>query len=154
MSFLVILFIPIFGYFSDKIGRKTIISHSILVISALSIPFFQSLQSAASYSALIVSMLLAISCGAYFSVTPTIITESLPITSRCINYAIFYTIPAAIVSGTSPFLSGWLISLNPIYISCMTIILAICSIISLRSLDEPMIIYGKLHKYSYEFLKP
>ena len=154
MSFLVILSIPIFGFLSDKIGRKTIISHSILTISALSIPFFQSLKSIPNYTTLIVAMLLAISCGAYFSVTPTIIAESLPTKSRCITYAIFYTIPAAIISSISPFLSNWFIKLDPIYISYVTIWLAISSIISLKSLEEPLYIYGKLSKYSYEFLKP
>jgi MHS family proline/betaine transporter-like MFS transporter len=154
MSFSVILSIPIFGFYSDKIGRKTIISHSILIISALSIPFFQSLQSVPSYTTLIVAVLLAISCGAYFSVTPTIIAETLPTKSRCINYAIFYTIPAAIISGITPFLSNWFIKTDPIYLSYVTIGLAISSIISLRLLEEPLYIYGKLPKYSYEFLKP
>lgn len=154
MSFLVILSIPVFGSLSDKIGRKSIMSHSVLIISALSIPFFQSFLFAPNYTTLIVSMLLAVSCGAYFAVTPTIITELLPTKSRCTNYAIFYSIPAAITSGVSPFLFNWLLSLNPIYISYMTIILAICSIISLKSLEEPTTIYSKLHKYSYEFLKP
>lgn len=154
MLFLLMIFIPIFGYFSDKIGRKTMISHSIAIISALSVPFFQSLQSVASYNILIIAVLLTISCGAYFSVTPTIIAESLPVKSRCITYAIFYAIPSAIVSGIAPSISSWFISVNPVYISYVIIFLAICSMISLRLLDEPITVYSKLNVYSYEFLKP
>ena len=99
-------------------------------------------------------MLLTISCGAYFSVTPTIIAESLPVKSRCITYAIFYAIPSAIVSGIAPSISSWFISVNPVYISYVIIFLAICSMISLRLLDEPITVYSKLNVYSYEFLKP
>jgi MFS transporter, MHS family, proline/betaine transporter len=154
MSFLLILFIPVFGYFSDKIGRKTMISHSIVIIAPLSLPFFQPLQSEANYGVLVIAILLTISCGAYFSVTPLIIAESLPIQYRCISYAIFYSVPAAIVSSVTPFISHWAIDINPVYISYVIIILAVCSMLSLKLLDEPINRYNKISIYSYEFLKP
>ena len=154
MSLLVIFSIPVFGYFSDIIGRKTIISHSLAAISALSIPFFQSLQSVANYNTLVVAVLLAISCGAFFSVTPTIVAESLPTRSRCINYAVFYAVPAAIMSAISPFVSAFLISINPTYIAYVIILLAMVAIFCLKSFNEPIELYSKLNKYSYEFLKP
>lgn len=154
MSFLLILFIPVFGYFSDKIGRKTLISHSIATIAPLSLSFFQSLQSEASYSILIVVILLTISCGAYFAVTPLIIAESLPVQYRCISYAIFYSVPAAIVSSIAPFISSWAIDIDPMYMAYAIIILAVCSMLSLKLLDEPINQYSKINIYSYEFLKP
>ena len=148
------VFIPLFGYFSDKIGRKTLISHSIATIAPLSLPFFQSLQAEASYSILIVVILLTISCGAYFSVTPLIIAESLPVQYRCISYAIFYSVPAAIVSSIAPFISSWAIDIDPIYMAYGIIVLAVCSMLSLKLLDEPINQYSKIGIYSYEFLKP
>lgn len=154
MFLFVIISIPIFGFLSDKIGRKSIMSHSILIISSLSISFFQSLQYTGNFTTFIIAILLAISCGAYFSVTPTIIAEILPIRSRCTSYAIFYTIPAALISGISPFLANYLIKIQPIYVSYVIIALAIPSIILLRILEEPLYMYSKLPKYSYEFLKP
>lgn len=154
MSFFVIISIPIFGFLSDKIGRKSIISHSILITSTLSVSFFGSFQNTANFNTLVIAILLAISCGAYFSVAPTIVAEILPSKSRCTNYAIFYSIPAALISGISPFLANYLISIQPAYLAYVTISLAIPSIILLSMLEEPLNIYNKLHKYSYEFLKP
>ena len=131
------------------------LSHSTGMIAALSLPFFQCLQSPnASCSTLIIIIILTIACGAYFSVAPVIIAEALPVQTRCISYAVFYSIPAAIVSSFAPFISTWVIGVDPIYIGYSIIFLAICSILSLRLLDEPTNLYNKIKVYSYEFLKP
>jgi MHS family proline/betaine transporter-like MFS transporter len=154
MSVSVILSIPVFGYLSDKFGRKPIVSFSLLAIFGLSLRFFQSLNTANSFNDVVIAILLAVSCGGYFAVAPTIIIESLPSKARCICFALFYTIPAAIVSGVTPYLTSWLIALNPIFITYAIIVLGIAAHLALRVFNEPVLTYKRLPKYSYEFLKP
>lgn len=106
-----IVFLLISGYISDKIGRKPILIFGCLLFSVFSYPAFwilNNFQDSFPMIILAVSIMSAM-CGIYMGPVPTLLVEIFPTKIRFTGVAISYNISAAIFGGTAPMISEMMI---------------------------------------------
>jgi MHS family proline/betaine transporter-like MFS transporter len=101
-----LLMLPLFAYFSDRIGRRSILLFSTTGYLIFTIPTFLYLQSVQAWWVLIP---LVIFYSAEQAVTPVIIVEMFPGKGRYTGISMAYNICMALVGGFSPFINTWII---------------------------------------------
>ncbi len=106
------LLIPVFGWLSDKIGRKPIILFSTFASFLLSYPLFKFISSGSFENALIGQVVFALITAGFMAVLPTTLVEIFPTPIRNSGYSIGYNLPFAIFGGTSPLIATYLIKLT------------------------------------------
>jgi MFS transporter, MHS family, proline/betaine transporter len=105
-----LLFIPIFGKLSDRIGRKPLLLACCVAYIVLPYPIFSFLLSGASYMQLImVQILFAILIAMFSGPGPAAIAEIFPTRTRSTWMTSGYALSVAIFGGFAPFLSVYLI---------------------------------------------
>ncbi|CDZ78211.1 Proline porter II [Legionella massiliensis] len=102
-----LLFVPLFAYLSDRVGRKNILVFSILGYLIFAIPSFWFLQQCPAWWVLIP---LVIFYSAEQAVTPVVMAEMFPGKGRYTGISIGYNISMALVGGFSPAINTWLIN--------------------------------------------
>jgi MHS family proline/betaine transporter-like MFS transporter len=108
--FALVVFIPIFGKLSDRIGRKPLLLACCIAYIVLPYPIFTYLISGASYIELIlVQILFAILIAMFSGPGPAAISEIFPTRARSTWMTSGYALSVAIFGGFAPFISVWLI---------------------------------------------
>jgi MHS family proline/betaine transporter-like MFS transporter len=125
------LIIPLFGFISDKIGRKKVLFMSLIGFAIFTYPLF-ALMFENTFMAILIAMLVFSVFEAMFqAVIPALMTESFPTSIRYTGLSISYNISLALFGGTTPLLCTWLIKVSggnvwmPAYYLIATCIIAI-----------------------------
>ena len=125
------LLIPLFGFISDKIGRKKVLFMSLVGFAVFTYPLF-TLMFENTFTAILVAMLIFAVFEAMFqAVIPALMTESFPANIRYTGLSISYNFSLAIFGGTTPLVCTWLIKVSdgnvwmPAYYLIATCIIAI-----------------------------
>lgn len=127
-----IVFMPIFGALSDRVGRKKVFLGGALAMVAYAIPFFWMVNQG-SYPLAVVALVvgLAIIWTTYGSTLGTLLAESFPPEIRYTGTSLPYHIGAAIVGGPMPLIATALLArFNGNYLPIALFIMG-CGIISL-----------------------
>lgn len=139
---------PVFGRFSDRVGRRATMTISCLLLALLVLPAF-ALAGGNSLPRIIGGQwLLALGTVMCNVVTAVLLSELFPTRVRYTASAITYNVAYTLFGGTAPFVATFLISktgnnLSPaLYLLVMSIVALLCAIAlpetSKRSLtDEP-----------------
>ncbi|NMD71212.1 MHS family MFS transporter [Bacillus sp. DNRA2] len=114
-----ILTIPLIGYISDFIGRKTIYISGVVALLLLAVPYFSLIQQSATMFTIMQALLLGVIWAAIFSTQGTFFSELFPANVRYTGLGLGYQVAAAIVGfgpmlwtemgavyGASPYLFG------------------------------------------------
>ena len=105
------VFIPIMGALSDKIGRKPLLLACCVAFIVVPYPFFSFLLSGASYTQLVlVQIVFAILISTFSGAGPAAIAEIFPTRTRSTWMTSGYALAVAIFGGFAPFISVWLIN--------------------------------------------
>ena len=134
-----LLFIPIFGKLSDRIGRKPLLLACCVAYVVLPYPIFSFLLGGASYTSLIlVQILFAILIAMFSGPGPAAIAEIFPTRTRSTWMTSGYALAVAIFGGFAPFISVWLIDRfnSPLAHTFYLIAAAIVSTIVIATLRE------------------
>ena len=109
VSMLVLVFlIPLFGYLSDKFGRKVFILSSTGLTFLLAYPLFKFITSGSIENAQLGQIIFALITAGFMAVLPTTLVELFPTKIRNTGYSIGYNLPFAIFGGTSPLIAIYL----------------------------------------------
>lgn len=103
------ILIPVFGYLSDKVGRKVVLGIGIACSLILALPIFFLLVAGNFAAALMGELLLSFTLASLNAVIPIIIVEMLPANNRATASSISYNVSQAIFGGTAPIISLLLI---------------------------------------------
>jgi MHS family proline/betaine transporter-like MFS transporter len=104
------IFIPIMGALSDKIGRKPLLLACCVAFVVVPYPFFSFLLDGASYTQLIlVQIVFAILISAFSGAGPAAIAEMFPTRTRSTWMTTGYALAVAIFGGFAPLISVYLI---------------------------------------------
>ena len=95
--------IPLFGYFSDFVGRKVIYTGGVIGMMLLSIPYFVAIPVNPAWFYFMQVLLLGVVWGAIFATQGTLFSELFPANVRYTGLSLGYQIAAAIV-GFGPML--------------------------------------------------
>ena len=105
-----VIFIPIMGAISDRIGRKPLLLACCLAFIVVPYPAFSFLVSGASYTQLIlVQILFALLISMFSGAGPAAIAEMFPTRTRSTWMTSGYALAVAIFGGFAPFISVYLI---------------------------------------------
>lgn len=102
---------PLWGYLSDKVGRKPLIKFSVLIYIVLSYPCFMIMDLGVSYlivSMLILSIPLMATWGSYGAAAP----EMFDTKYRYSGNALSYNIGNSFFGGTMPFIATFLVIMS------------------------------------------
>ena len=125
------LMIPLFGWVTDKIGRKTVLFISLIGFAVFSYPLF-ALMFENTFIAILMAMLVFAVFEAMFqAVMPALMTETFPTSVRYTGLSISYNFSMALFGGTTPLICTWLVKVSggnvwmPAYYLIATCIIAI-----------------------------
>ncbi|MDN5247677.1 MAG: MFS transporter [Wolbachia endosymbiont of Tyrophagus putrescentiae] len=120
----------LFAILSDKVGRKSIMITTLVVLVSLSLPVFLLLSSDNQYIVIFTFLLTSIPIGASFGISNSLICELFPTKIRCTGSSLAHNISAGIFGGISPYVCMQLIEKTGTKLSA-GIYLSICALISL-----------------------
>jgi len=103
-AFAVILVTPVFGYLSDRLGRKPVILFLCLSSAALPMLMFALMGGGSATQALVGALVLAALGGGVSAVGAVATAEQLPIEGRMSGLALGATTATAIFGGLAPYL--------------------------------------------------
>jgi MHS family proline/betaine transporter-like MFS transporter len=105
------IFIPIMGTLSDRIGRKPLLLACCVAFIVVPYPIFSFLLSGVSYTQLVlVQIVFAILISTFSGAGPAAIAEIFPTRTRSTWMTSGYALAVAIFGGFAPFISVWLIN--------------------------------------------
>ncbi len=129
------LFIPLFGVLTDKVGRKKVLFASLIGFVVFSYPLF-ALMFEDTFTAILISMLVFSFIEAMFqAVIPALMTETFPSRVRYTGLSVSYNISLAVFGGTTPLICTWLIKVTggnvwmPVYYLIATCVIGIITAI-------------------------
>ena len=100
------IFVPVFGWVSDKYGRRPVLYFAVIAYIFLSLPCFMLLEKQHGWL-LLLPLLIAYS--AEQSTTPAVMVEHFPINGRYTGISLSYNISMAVIGGLAPYLCTYLI---------------------------------------------
>ena len=102
-----------FGWLSDRVGRKTVLTMAAFALAVTVIPLLTIVNTSDSlYSILFAQMLLAVAVGGYFGPLPALMVESYPTEVRFSAITSTTNISGPIFGGTAPMMMAYLIGLT------------------------------------------
>lgn len=104
----VTLFIPIFGWLSDKQDRLNMLCAAAVGLLILSYPFMQAITAGNKSYFLLMQFSISIPCACYYSVSSVLLTELFPLQIRCTVLSIMFSIAASFAAGIPPLLADYL----------------------------------------------
>ena len=137
--FVLMVLAPIIGLWSDKIGRKRLLTASCLGIGLLVYPVFNYLLVNPSVVAIVSAQaLFGLLIALYSGPGPAAIAEIFETTNRVTGMSVGYGLAVAFFGGFSPFIATWLIETtnSPISPAYYVSIAAICTIAVILRLPE------------------
>ncbi len=135
-----IIWLPLFGALSDKVGRKPIMIVITVLAAATAYPLLLWLTSAPSFQRLlVVELWFSFLFGAYNGANVVYLTEVVPSQVRAAGFSLAYSL-ATCVGGFTPFLVTWLIARthNPAIPGAWETVIAIVSLIGVL-LSKPYV---------------
>jgi MHS family proline/betaine transporter-like MFS transporter len=135
---LLLIFIPIMGHLSDKIGRKPILLTSCLGFAILTYPLFVFISDGVFWKLVLAQVIMGVILSMFSGPGVAFIAEIFPTKVRYSTLSIGYNIVVALAGGMAPFIATYLIAvtgdnLAPAYYVIAT---AVVSFISIMSLEE------------------
>ena len=102
--------IPLFGAWSDRVGRRPIMIGALLLSLVLAYPLFQWVVARPSFTTLTVMQLVFCSLiGVYYGPISTAVAEQFPVLARSTGLAVGYNFAVMIFGGFAQFFVTWLI---------------------------------------------
>ncbi|MEN1968892.1 MFS transporter [Lentibacillus sp. N15] len=105
-----VLFVPIMGTLSDRIGRKPLLISFAILTVLLTYPLFLLISTGNILFVLFGQILFGIILAVFSGPGPTALVEMFPTKVRYTALGISYNVTVAIFGGTAPFISTFLIS--------------------------------------------
>jgi MHS family proline/betaine transporter-like MFS transporter len=103
--------VPVFGGWSDRVGRIVIMRSAALAMLVLIVPLFYLLVSYPSVpSMLLVLTVIGVVASAYWGPISAAMSELFPAATRGTGLSVSYSLGVAIFGGFAPFISAWLIT--------------------------------------------
>lgn len=109
-SIVALLFVPIFGVMSDRIGRKPVLMGAGIGLFVLSYPLFALMHRGDIASVVVSQAGLGVLLAAVLGTHAVTMSEIFPTRTRQGGLSIGYNVTAALFAGTVPYLMTWLIS--------------------------------------------
>lgn len=107
---LLLLFIPLMGYISDKyVRRKTILLSTFFVMALLSYPLFNLIKLNTFLFALLAQIIFVVLISVPLGVAPATFVELFPTEDRLSGYSVSYNVAMGVIGGTTPMMAVWLI---------------------------------------------
>lgn len=113
------LFIPIVGYFSDKIGLGKMMSFGAILLIIVPLPVFWFINQEISLGKILLAQMILSFCGAFY-VAPMgafLATKVFPATTRYSGMAIGIACGEAFLGGTGPLIATVLVALTGVFIA-------------------------------------
>lgn len=131
-----LIFIPIFGHMSDRIGRRRTLVTFAVLIGVMAIPI-QSLLSSQPWTLLLAQglglIIWTIGVGQY----PALMAELVPARVRGVGVGILTSLAIGLFGGTAPYLNTWLRSIGADWaFQAYIIVLAFITVISAYRMKE------------------
>lgn len=131
-----LVFIPIFGYLSDRIGRRRTLMTFAILVGVMAIPI-QSLLTDQPWTLLLAQglglIIWTIGVGQY----PALMAELVPARVRGVGVGILTSLAIGLFGGTAPYLNTWLRSIGADWaFQAYIIVLAIITVISAYRMKE------------------
>ncbi len=138
-SYIVLMFfMPIMGYLSDRIGRKPIIAMSCLCFAIFTYPIFMFISDGSFIKLVIAQLALGFFLSMFSGPCVAFIAEIFPTNVRCSTLSIGYNIVVALAGGMTPFIATYLVSAtnNNLAPSFYVIAASIITLLTLFTLEE------------------
>ncbi len=136
--FVLVAAVPLFGYWSDRVGRKPLLLACCIGFILLPYPLFSLLLGGVSFATVIaVQVLFALLIATFSGPGPAAIAELFPTHGRTTWMSIGYSFAVAIFGGFAPFIATWLISstgspISPVFYVIAAAIVSSLVILRLR----------------------
>lgn len=129
--------IPLFGLWSDRIGRKRMLAIGSVGFIVLTLPMFQLMQLGGLVPAIIGHCVLGLCEAAIMGPLFATLAEVFGTRIRYSGFALGFNIAAIATGGTAPYIATWLIAhtgnaTSPAYFLIATAVLTLLSLIGLR----------------------
>jgi MHS family proline/betaine transporter-like MFS transporter len=133
---IMVLFVSLFGYISDKIGRKPIILAGIIGVMLVCYPMMELSKCGFSYLYLIFQALFGISLAAFYGPRSAFMSEAFPRQIRVTAVSLAVGLSQAIFGGNTPFIATYILSItgNISYIAVMLISICLLAILGVYKL--------------------
>lgn len=131
-----IVFLPVFGFISDKIGRRPMMMFYGVAIALLCVPIPAIINTEAS--SLYVAQVIGLTVAAIgLSIYPTLMAELVPAQVRGVGVGLITSLSVAIFGGTAPYLYAWTRSVDAQWLfQTYIIVLALCTSIAAFCMKE------------------
>ena len=133
-----IAFIPLFGWLSDRVGRRPILLAGSISLLLTAGPVFYAFQYASITSIVIAQIVSGVTFAIMGGVSPSAQSELLPEEVRLTGYSVAYGVVLAIAGGTTPVIveglvaeTGWAYSPLP-----YLLLLCLVSVITVLTVKE------------------
>lgn len=128
------------GYLSDKYGRKTMLFIACGFFILLTVPLFSLLNTTNFWVVVGVEMLLVLVLTMNDSTLPTFLSESFPTEVRYSGFALSFNMANALLGGTAPFISTWLMSVtgNALAPAWYLVVIAILAMVAMIFAPTPV----------------
>ncbi|CAB3389541.1 MFS transporter [Kyrpidia spormannii] len=135
---LAILFMPIAGAWSDRVGRRRVLGWSCGIALVLTYPLFLLMSQHNFGLALLAHVATSILVGIFLGPIPATMAELFPTNIRYGGMSLAYNISVAVFGGFAPFIATYLIAStkNPLSPSYYVIGSAVLTLITLASMVE------------------
>ncbi|MGU7771648.1 MFS transporter [Burkholderia sp. MR1-5-21] len=131
---------PVFGWLSDRVGRKVVYSFGAIFFALYAFPFFWLLNTA---DPLLITVALSLGLGighaATGSLNGVIYAEQYPARYRCSGASTAYQLSGMISSAPTPMLAAWLGARSDnsmAAVSCMVIVAAVITLVCILLVKE------------------
>ncbi|WP_185633711.1 MFS transporter [Burkholderia sp. Bp9012] len=105
------IFVPIFGHLSDKLGRKQVMGTALALFIALVYPAFIWLShSPGTVSLLVIELGFSVVMAAVLGPFAATAADLFPTSVRSTGMSLAYNLTAALLGGFSPFILTWLVA--------------------------------------------
>lgn len=133
-----IVMIPIGGYLSDLVTRKTVMNISIIVGALASIPMFYTLQNGMIFEHVMLQVIFSGSIGSFFGGRAAFYAEAYPTKIRCSAISLAFGISHALFAGTTPLMAEYVVYKTSSVLSlCIPVIIcSICALFALRTIED------------------
>ena len=138
-SYIVLMFfMPVMGYLSDRIGRKPVIAMSCLCFALFTYPIFMFISDGSFIKLVIAQLALGFFLSMFSGPCVAFIAEIFPTNVRCSTLSIGYNIVVALAGGMTPFIATYLVSItnNNLAPSFYVIGATVITLLTLFTLEE------------------
>jgi MHS family proline/betaine transporter-like MFS transporter len=134
-----VVFAPLAGWWSDRIGRKPLLLACCVALALLSYPLFQLMLAQPTLATVMtVQVLFGLIIAAFSGPGPAAIAEIFPTHTRSTWMSAGYSLSVAVFGGFAPFVATWLIARtgSPLSPTWYVIAAAMVSTLVIASLRE------------------